>query len=384
VQAKKLDRKIRVAWFASAFIGRSASGTAQTARKIILNLILNHSDEIEIILLAKNNKEVNALRHESVFSTQRIILLPNVLGKKFSSSRQFYKFCLLGRGNEIDIINFSVPRVYPFYWLFPAKKIVCTFHAGGDITAPRDSFVLSREIYNKIIKLQWKKFHAIIAVSESAAREISLAYKIPYTAITTIYGGADNLWGQTNQIIKREPNLVLIMGRWQIYKNIHSVINAFKKFELPHNSNLKIKLVGKRNIQNNKFILDALRDFPPNQIEIIDYLTDQDLAIEYRKSGVVFHPSINEGFGLPIFEAFGEGARVIGQKDTPASEMLGGQPGTVFEDMQDEIRIVESYHKILRQDYGDIENRRSFIKNLGATWVQSSKKYALLYKSLIS
>ena len=40
----------------------------------------------------------------------------------------------------------------PFFWFFPAKKIICTFHAAGDITAPRDYFVISREVYNFIIK----------------------------------------------------------------------------------------------------------------------------------------------------------------------------------------------------------------------------------------
>ena len=54
-------------------------------------------------------------------------------------------------------------------------------------------------------------------------------------------------------------------------------------------------------------MLNALEGFPPNQIELIEYLSDMDLAREYRMASVVFHPSINEGFGLPALEAFGEG-----------------------------------------------------------------------------
>jgi len=384
VNYSKPNNKIRVAWFASAFVGRSASGTAQTARKILTHLITDHSDDIEVILLAKNIDEFNLLMNEHIFSNQEVILLPKVFGKKFKSSRQFYIFCLLKRNLKIDILNFSVPRVYPFYWLFPAKKIVCTFHAGGDVTVPRDFFALSREIYNFIIKIQWKKFDSIIAVSKFAANEISLAYKIPLKFITTIYGGADNLWGQIDQEISRDPNLVIVMGRWQKYKNLHTVINAFKYHELSNNLNLKIKVIGRSGSKDNALMLNALRDFPSDQIELIEYLSDRELSFEYRKASVVFHPSINEGFGLPAFEAFGEGARVIAHAGTPASEMLAGQSGVIFDDMHDEKRIIESYRLILTHNYGDMLKRRNFIKSIGATWAESANKYADLYKSLVS
>ena len=157
------QKKIKVAWFASGFVGRHASGTAQTAKKIISNLINNHSNEVQVILLAKNADEVQLLQTEKLFLDAEIILLPRVYGKKFRSARQFYKFCILGRKIHIDILHYSVARVYPFFWLFPAKKFVCTFHAGGDVTAPRDYFALSREVYNFIIKKQWRKFASIIA-----------------------------------------------------------------------------------------------------------------------------------------------------------------------------------------------------------------------------
>lgn len=358
------NRKIRVVWFAASFVSRSASGTAQTARKIIINLIKNHSDKIEVILLTKNQLEIDLIRKEEVFKDTEIVKLPNVFGSWLKSSRQFYKFCLLNRGTKFDILHYSVPRVYPFFWFFPAKKIVCTFHAGGDVTAPKDYFVLSREIYNKIIKVQWRKFDSIIAVSQFAAKEISLAYKIPLNFITVIYGGADNLWGQISHSQAKDPCLVIVIGRWQSYKNLHSIINAFKNLELPNNPHLRLKLIGKKNYQN-KVLVNALNNFPPSQIEIVEYLSDYDLALEYRKASVVFHPSINEGFGLPTFEAFGEGARVIAHFNTPSAEILGGQPGVLFGDMLNEQQIIEKYHLILRQDFGIIETRRDFLREIG-------------------
>jgi glycosyltransferase involved in cell wall biosynthesis len=377
------EKKIRVAWFASGFIGRNASGTAQVANKTITNLILNHSNEVHIVLLAKSKAEVELIKKEKLFLDATIILLPKVYGKKFRSVRQFYKFCIFERNFKIDILHYSVPRVYPFFWLFPARKIVCTFHAGGDITTPGDFFSLSRYVYNSTIKLQWKKFAAIIAVSEFAVDEIITAYNIPMKYISCIYNGADNLWESITKKLDKDLNSVLVIGRWQTYKNIHTIVSAFKKFEIPTNRNLKLKVIGKSGNKNNKLILQALEGFPEKQIELIEYLSDYDLAREYRKASVVFHPSINEGFGLPAFEAFGEGARVIAHSGTPANQILSSQEGTFFDNLLNEQTVIDSYRKILTKNFGDVTQRRQFIKSIGATWESSTKKYVELYRNVL-
>jgi glycosyltransferase involved in cell wall biosynthesis len=377
------QKKIKVAWFASGFVGRYASGTAQVAKKTILNLILNHSTEVQIVLIAKTQAEVELIQNEKLFSGSEVILMPKVYGKKFRSSRQFYKFCILKRKFDIDVLHYSVPRVYPFFWFFPAKKIICTFHAAGDVTIPGDFFSLSKKVYNYIVKKQWKKFAAIIAVSEFAADEISAGYNIPLKSISTIYNGADNLWGKFDENLNKDLNCVVVIGRWQAFKNLHTVISAFKKFEIPINKNLKLKVIGKSGLKDNKLILAALEGFPKNQIELIEYLSDLDMAREYRSASVVFHPSINEGFGLPAFEAFGEGARVVAHKGTPANQILNSQEGVYFEDLRDEIKVMSSYKNIITQDFGNVIKRRLFIESIGATWALSAKKYVELYRDVL-
>lgn len=377
------NKKIKVAWFASGFIGRHASGTAQTAKKIVKNLIENHLNEVQVVLIAKNEDEIKLIQNEKIFTDVEVILLPKVYGKQFKSARQFYKFCIFGRQYDLDILHYSVPRVYPFFWFFPAKKIICTFHAGGDITAPRDYFVISREVYNFIIKKQWRKFAAIIADSKFAAVEIEHAYRIPKEFITTIYIGTDNFWGEIHKEVERDLNCVVIVGRWQRYKNLHTVIESFKKFEIPTNSNLKLKIIGKSGLRENQLMLNALEGFPSNQIELIEYLSDSDLAKEYRMASVVFHPSINEGFGLPAFEAFGEGSRLIAHNETPAYQILNSQPGVLFDNLLDETKVIETYRKMLKQNFGDVIQRRSFIESIGATWALSTKNYVELYKNVL-
>ena len=152
---------------------------------------------------------------------------------------------------------------------------------------------------------------------------------------------------------------------------------------MQNNRNLKLKVIGRSGLKDNKLMLDALEGFPRNQIELIEYLTDSDLAREYRRASVVFHPSINEGFGLPAFEAFGEGARIVAHTGTPASQILNSQEGVVFGDLLDETQVVDSYRKILMQKFGNIIERRQFIESIGATWALSTKKYVELYREVL-
>ena len=130
-------------------------------------------------------------------------------------------------------------------------------------------------------------------------------------------------------------------------------------------------------------MLDALEGFPENQIELIEYLSDLDLAREYRRASVVFHPSINEGFGLPAFEAFGEGSRLIAHNETPANQILNSQAGVIFDNLLDETKIIETYRKILKQNFGNIVQRRIFIESIGATWASSTKNYVGLYQDVL-
>jgi hypothetical protein len=48
-----MKNRIKVDWFGSSFIGRSASGTAQTARKSVVLLSKNFSNQVHVILLLK-------------------------------------------------------------------------------------------------------------------------------------------------------------------------------------------------------------------------------------------------------------------------------------------------------------------------------------------
>jgi hypothetical protein len=95
------------------------------------------------------------------------------------------------------------------------------------------------------------------------------------------------------------------------------------------------------------------------------------------------HQASSLCFGLPAFEAFGEGARVIAHTGAPASQILNSQKGVLFNNLNDETKVMESYRKILTQNFGDVTQRRLFIESIDATWELSTKKYVEIYRKVL-
>jgi glycosyltransferase involved in cell wall biosynthesis len=377
-----MKNRIKVAWFGSSFISRSASGTAQTARKSVVLLSKNFSNQVNVILLLKNRSELELAKSDPDLVNCDFILLDDKQRKFLGSSRQYYRFAWNNRkSKQFDIVHFSVPRVYPFFYFFPANKFVATFHAGGDITVPQDRFVLSRHIYNSIMKLQWKKLNSIIADSNFAVGEINAAYKIPTGKISRIYLGADNFWIHSENSINKDPNKIAVVGRWQKYKNVHTVLDGVSELNSINGAKIKIVLVGKSDQLGSNLVKSSVNKFF-GEIELFDYLPDQDLVSLYRESRIVIHPSINEGFGLPAFEAFGEGSIVIIHKNTPAAELLGSFEGVITEDLTTKEGVKSAILNADKYFEIEIDNRREYLRKIGATWLNMTNSYLDVYTQL--
>ena len=137
------SEKIKVALMSYAVDGRKAKGTALYAEKLIEGIIENPRFDFYLVHYEKSP--------ERFYSRAKEIIMPKVslpYGSHFISQLLFFwKY----RNQKFDIIHWFQPRVYPFYWLAPAKKIIVTMHGAGDITAPQN-FIFSRSVLNFVLK----------------------------------------------------------------------------------------------------------------------------------------------------------------------------------------------------------------------------------------
>ena len=68
----------------------------------------------------------------------------------------------------------------------------------------------------------------------------------------------------------------------------------------------------------------------PGRVRALSGLTDAEVAVVMARASVFVYPSLDEGFGLPIIQAFHFGTPVI-HSDAPALVETGGEAGLVVE-----------------------------------------------------
>lgn len=375
----------KVSFFASSFANREASGTSSLALNLVKKLSLEEFSEIELELLYKNDLERQVVEDRYQLRANHVVL-PNVQGKFLRSSRQFYRF-VREQSSHRDILHLTVPRFYPYIDLFPATGLVCTFHAAGDITAPKDFFSFSREAYNLIAKWQWNRLNKIVAVSDQAREEISYSYRIPESRIDVILPGADSLWDLEESrsplegLFAGEP-YILILGRFQSFKNVHTVLEVIRDNHARCFSHLGIVVLARGSGPLADHCLKIIAELGEKAVHI-NFASPTEYAWLMQNASLVIHPSINEGFGIPAFEAFGEGSSILVHKSSPAAAMLGAFNGVMCVDMLDTRSVLDSIMFNLDKTNYDITQRRHFLDGIGATWQKMASRYQQLYLEVL-
>lgn len=104
--------------------------------------------------------------------------------------------------------------------------------------------------------------------------------------------------------VKKEPFCLFAGTMTQPRKNVPRLIEAAKKYGFP------LKLVGNTGNTESEAQLRALVDNAPD-IEILGFVSDDELSSLYNRAKVFALPSINEGVGLVALEAAICGCNIV-------------------------------------------------------------------------
>ena len=113
----------------------------------------------------------------------------------------------------------------------------------------------------------------------------------------------------------------LCVGSLQPHKNLARVLAAWEMFSQKHGS-YSLKVVGRA--QGNFASLGLDLSKLPREVGFTGYLSDKELIDLYRGATGFLYPSIEEGFGLPVVEAFYCGCPVITSNRSCLPEVAGG------------------------------------------------------------
>ena len=370
---------MKILHITSVIDGRSNSGTARVAKEIILKL--NELEEIHQSFLHFDESD-DEIYH--LHNTTNILIKPLTIpwGGRFLSYLKyalFYRYKYLrGEVESFDIVHWHVARIYPFFFLLPAKKVFVTIHDAGGYILPGVN-TLSTRIFRLVCEMQQKWITSFLAVSQSSRDNLVHLSRIASNKLDFFYLGSNiNLIPEVEPInFKQEigdAEFLLCVSRWQPHKNVESIIPVFAEIRKEH-PRLKLILVGKP-VNNYKVPLLEIQKYDLiESVWITSDLTDSELKFLYKRANIHLFPSIHEGFGLSVLEAMSCGCPCIVSQGVATAEIVGH--GGIAVDVSDQSSFSEGIRNLL-QNYkkysSDALERSHYF-----SWDKSIQKLVAMY-----
>lgn len=347
--------------------------------------------------LLKSNKYDYSLVHyddvvDSIYTKENEIMMPKLklpYATRFIRQMLFYwKY----RNDKFDIMFWFQPRLYPFFWLAPAKKLVVIAHGAADITAPA-FFCFSRSVFNWLMVHFNKHLDAVIGASEFGRDEIIQFYKIPHEKVYAVYQGGSEYFknipkDEAKKIVKEKFGFdylyILNFGRILTHKNIISLVGAYIKFRDKYPDRKEHLINVGKPVNDYEEVYELARNSKyKDQIHFVDYVESEAQNAVYSAAELLVFPSLNEGFGLPVVEAFASGIPVVTSNVTSLPEIAGDAGITV--DPLDLQEIADAMYRVLSDDKlkadliaRGIERAKLF------TWKHTSMEVEKIFEKVLS
>jgi glycosyltransferase involved in cell wall biosynthesis len=164
---------------------------------------------------------------------------------------------------------------------------------------------IEKDDLNKKIKKILDNSEYVAATSISTKNDIIKFYGFPENKIEVIYGSLPKIiFFENDNILKnyglKKNNYFLCVGTLEKRKNYILICKALRKLK---NENIKIVIAGKYG-NDYENILNYKEKYNLNNLKLVGYITENEKWNLYRNCQAVLYPSIYEGFGFPVLEAY--------------------------------------------------------------------------------
>jgi glycosyltransferase involved in cell wall biosynthesis len=166
-----------------------------------------------------------------------------------------------------------------------------------------------------------KRARHLVCFSDYVKTDLVERLRIPQERITVIPQGPGLPLKTPEQPQINKQRFFLCVGGMQPHKNLKGCLEAWKISGLAIDG-YRLRIVGKPQANYSPL---GISDDLINQlgVDFTGYVSDEDLACLFRYASGFLYPSFDEGFGLPMVEAFYLGAPVITSNRSCLPEIAG-------------------------------------------------------------
>lgn len=189
---------------------------------------------------------------------------------------------------------------------------------------------LSRRLMNWLFGQLTRAAAHVVTISEFSANDISDGLRIPRERISAIPLGVDPSFhrqagpAETQAVLDRynlRPGYFIFVGTLQPRKNVERIVQAHSALPAGVRRDRPLVIVGRDGWGTESLRVALDRAVAAGDARWLQYVPQDDLPTLLRQANALVYPSLFEGFGLPVVEAFAAGTAVISSTTTSIPEV---------------------------------------------------------------
>ncbi|SDG22857.1 MULTISPECIES: glycosyltransferase family 1 protein [unclassified Duganella] len=272
--------------------------------------------------------------------------------------------------------------------------VVATLHDALPISHPEWASPKLRKLKNWLQAKAARKAQHVITGSHYSIRELVAHFGVDEKRISVVHHGVAAHWFESPSTGERDVTLglhglregyFLFVGTLQPRKNVERLLDAYLGLPPVLRSARQLVIVGQPGWRSEELV-KRLKDAQQRGENVLwlDQLTDdRQLRHIYAGAGAFIFPSLHEGFGLPLVEAFAAGVPVACSNTTSLPEVASGA-ALEFDPLS--VDDITAAMTTLARD--DATRQRCIAagqrRALELTWDQAARRTADVYQAVLS
>lgn len=274
----------------------------------------------------------------------------------------------------------------------PGTRTLLTVHDLSFVRVPEAASPSLKAYLDKVVPRSVRRADHVLADSEATKRDLVELYNTPADKVTVLLSGVDARFARIEEPsaleqvraryhIPKTP-YVFAVGTVQPRKNYGRLIEALARLRA-QSHDIDLVIAGGRGWLEDP-IYDTIRTTGmSDHVHFIGFADDADLPALYSGAACVATPSLYEGFGLPVLEAFACGTPVVTSNLSSLPEVAGDAALTITPTDLDQ--LTHTLERLLT----DSELRatliqRGFARARQFTWAASARHLRQIYDTLLT
>lgn len=234
-------------------------------------------------------------------------------------------------GLKPDLVHFphfNVPLLYNGKFVVTIHDLIHQHFQMKRSTTLNPLFYQIKQLgYKKIFKSAAEKSEKILVPSNYVKDLLVNEWRMDQDKVSVTYEAVDDeIIAIAKKVSQKkfDSPYIFYVGNAHPHKNVESLIKVFLTIK-KNCPNLKLVLAG----HDHYFWQRIKKEFRHEDIKYIGYISDEELVSFYKNAKVFVMPSLEEGFGIPILEAFACACPVVAS-DAGSLPEIGGDSCLFF------------------------------------------------------